>query len=231
MTSASGLASLAALLADETRAAICLALLDGRAWTAGELAAHTGVAPSTATGHLHRLVGGGLLVQRRQGRHRYVELAGPSVAQLVEDLAARAGPGPAPVRGLRAVTAAAALRRGRTCYDHLAGRLGVAVTDGMTRAGLLDQTDDFVLTTAGRSWLTGALGLSPAELRPGTRPLARGCLDWTERRRHLAGLAGARVCTAFLTRGWVTRIGSGRAVRVTPVGAAALDGLLGLTGL
>ncbi|MDG4798196.1 winged helix-turn-helix domain-containing protein [Micromonospora sp. WMMD1082] len=229
MTSASDLASLASLLADETRAAMCLALLDGRAWTAGELAAHARVAPSTATEHLHRLIGGGLLVERRQGRHRYVQLAGPSVAQLLEDLAARVEPRPAPPRGLRAATASAALRRGRTCYDHLAGRLGVAVTDAMTGAGLLDQTGGFAITTAGLTWLTDTLGLSPESLRPGRRPLARGCLDWTERRPHLAGLAGAKLCETLLGNGWVIRIGTGRAVRLTPHGKAALRDRLGLS--
>lgn len=229
MTSASDLASLATLLADRTRAAMCLALLDGRAWTAGELATHTRVAPSTATEHLHRLIGGGLLVERRQGRHRYVQLADPSVAQLLEDLAARIEHRPATPEGLRAVTASAALRRGRTCYDHLAGRLGVAVTDALTSAGLLDQTGGFALTTAGLAWMTDVLGLSPETLRPGRRPVARGCLDWTERRQHLAGLAGAKLCEAFLGNGWVERIGSGRAVRLTPEGKEALWDRLGLS--
>jgi DNA-binding transcriptional ArsR family regulator len=229
--SASDLASLAALLADETRAAMCLALLDGRAWTAGELATHTGVAPSTATEHLHRLIGGGLLVERRQGRYRYVQLADPSVASLLEDLSARLEPRQTPVRGLRAATASAALRRGRTCYDHLAGRLGVAVTDAMTGAGLLDQASGFALTAAGLGWLTGSLGLEPDGLRPGKRPLARGCLDWTERRQHLAGVAGAKLCEKFFGNGWVTRIGSGRAVRLTPNGEAALQELLGITDI
>lgn len=210
---------------------MCLALLDGRAWTAGELAAHAGVAPSTATQHLHRLIGGGLLVERRQGRHRYVQLAGPSVAQLLEDLAARVERRPASPQGLRAVTASAALQRGRTCYDHLAGRLGVAVTDAMTNAGLLDQTGGFALTTAGLAWLTDRLGLSPESLRPGKRPLARGCLDWTERRQHLAGLAGAKLCEAFLGNGWVVRIGSSRAVRLTPIGKVALRDRLGLADI
>jgi DNA-binding transcriptional ArsR family regulator len=229
VTSASDLASLAALLADQTRAAMCLALLDGRAWTAGELATHTGVAPSTATEHLHRLIDGGLLVERRQGRHRYVQLAGPSVAELLEDLAARIERRPASPQGLRAVTASAALRRGRTCYDHLAGQLGVAVTDAMTRAGLLDQTGGFALTPAGLAWLTDALGVSPEGLLPGSRPLARGCLDWTERRQHLAGVAGAKLCETFFCNGWVGRIGSGRAVRLTANGKAALLDLLGLS--
>ncbi|SHN47712.1 transcriptional regulator, ArsR family [Cryptosporangium aurantiacum] len=207
MTTARGLASFATLLADETRAAMCLALLDGRAWTAGELAAHATVARSTASEQLHRLVEGGLLVERRQGRHRYVQLADPSVAYLLEDLAARAVPRPAPPRGLRAVTADAALRRGRTCYDHLAGRLGVAVTDAMADAGLLDRAGGLALTPAGKTWLTGTLGVDPAELAPGRRPLTRGCLDWTERREHVAGRVGVALCETFRGRGW----GSGSA--------------------
>ncbi|GIJ12920.1 ArsR/SmtB family transcription factor [Micromonospora andamanensis] len=229
MTSAADLAGLAALLADETRAGICLALLDGRAWTASELAAHAGVAPSTATGHLHRLVEGGLLVQRRQGRHRYVQLADPSVAQLLEDLSARFEPRPVRTGGLRAVTASAALRRGRTCYDHLAGRLGVTVTEAMIVRGLLDCGGGFALTPAGRSWLIDLTGWDPAQSRPGRRPLVRGCLDWTERREHLGGLVGAKLCELFLGNGWVVRIGSGRAVRLTAAGHAALRDQLEIT--
>jgi DNA-binding transcriptional ArsR family regulator len=229
VTSAPGLAAFAALIADETRAGMCLALLDGRAWTAGELAAHTGVSRSTATEHLHRLIEGGLLVDRRQGRHRYVQLAGPSVAHLLEDLSARVGTDEPPARGLRATTANAALRRGRTCYDHLAGRLGVLMTDAMTQAGLLDQAGGFALTEAGLAWMTGPVGLDCDALRPGRRPIARGCLDWTERRQHLGGVAGARLCERFLDNQWVVRIGSSRAVRVTSDGKAALRDLLGIS--
>ncbi|MBM2623138.1 winged helix-turn-helix transcriptional regulator [Actinoplanes sp. LDG1-06] len=228
MTSASDLASLAGLLADESRAAMCLALLDGRAWTAGELATHVGVAPSTATEHLHRLVKGGLLAERKQGRRRYVQLADPGAAQLVEDLAARLEPGPPTVTGLRAVTASAALRRGRTCYDHLAGRLGVAVTDAMTSRKMLDQDGGFALTPYGKQWLVSTLGVT---LEGGRRPVARACLDWTERRHHLAGVAGARLCETFLARRWVTRIGTGRAVRLTPEGRDALRTHLGVDRL
>jgi DNA-binding transcriptional ArsR family regulator len=231
MTDAAGLAGFAALLADRTRAAMCLALLDGRAWTAGELAAHAGVARSTATEHLDRLIGGGLLTEARQGRHRYVRLADPGVAALLEDITARLDPGLPPASGLRAATADAALRRGRTCYDHLAGRLGVAVTDALTEAGLLDQASGFAVTPDGLSWLTGTLGVPSDQLRAGRRPLARSCLDWTERRPHLGGLAGARLCETFLTRDWITRIGSGRAIRVTPTGKSALQDLLNLTDL
>ncbi|GAB2739071.1 winged helix-turn-helix domain-containing protein [Amycolatopsis magusensis] len=229
VTASSGeLAGLAGLLADGTRAAFCLALLDGRAWTAGELAAHAGVAPSTASEHLHRLVEGGLLVQRRQGRHRYVQLAGPETARLLEDLVGYLGPPRARERTLRASAASAALARGRTCYDHLAGELGVAISDAMTGRGLLTQADGFALTSSGVAWFEGELGADVAGWRSSRRPVAKACLDWTERRSHLAGAAGAFVCGYLLDRVWVKRIGSGRAVRVTPAGSDALRELLGL---
>uniref|UniRef100_UPI000A3BDDDC ArsR/SmtB family transcription factor n=1 Tax=Streptomyces bobili TaxID=67280 RepID=UPI000A3BDDDC len=186
------LARLAALLADETRAACLLALLDGRAWTAGELARHAGVAASTLSEHLGKLVAGGMLAEERQGRHRYVRLADARIAQLVEDLTAQIAPaGAVPPQNLRESSAGSAMARGRTCYDHLAGRLGIAVTDALTARGLLVQDTGFALTGAGLDWFAGA-GISLD--RAGRRPLARACLDWTERRPHLAGVAGAALC-------------------------------------
>ncbi|MFE3636203.1 ArsR/SmtB family transcription factor [Streptomyces sp. NPDC059168] len=223
---AAGLAALAALVADETRAACLLALLDGRAWTAGELARHAGVAPSTLSEHLGRLVAGGLLAQERQGRHRYVRLADTRTAQLVEDLAAQVTPaGTARPRTLRESSAGSAMARGRTCYDHLAGRLGIAITDAFTERGLLRQDTGFALTDAGLRWY-GAAGI-PLD-RSARRPLARACLDWTERRPHLAGAAGAALCRHALDAGWCVRIGSERAVRVTAPGERALHELLGI---
>ena len=220
------LAELAALLADRTRASVCLALQDGRAWTAGELARTAGVSAATVSAHLDRLVEGGLLTQIRQGRHRYVRLAGPHVSQLLEDLAAHAG-APARPRGLRAASAGAAMARARTCYDHLAGALGVSVTDALLRRGLLQESTGFSVTDAGLAWF-GELGLD-LSARPGSRrPMARSCLDWTERRPHLAGRAGAALCTYVLERGWCEHIGSRRALRVTGPGAQGLAELLGL---
>ncbi|MBO1331919.1 helix-turn-helix transcriptional regulator [Streptomyces sp. VRA16 Mangrove soil] len=219
------LAALAALVSDETRAAFLLALLDGRAWTAGELARHAGVAASTTSEHLGKLIAGGLLGEERQGRHRYVRLADPQVAQLVEDLAGYVAPEDAdPPRTLRAASARDAMARGRTCYDHLAGRLGIAVTDGMVARGLLRTDAGFALTEAGVDWFRG-LGVEFD--RGGRRPPARGCLDWTERRLHLAGAAGAALCRHALAAGWVERIGSERAVRVTGAGERALRAELG----
>ena len=221
------LAGLAGLLADGTRAAFCLALLDGRAWTATELARHAGVAAPTATGHLNRLVAGGLLAEERQGRHRYVRLASPDVAALIEHLSAFAPPCEARQRTLSAATRDRALARARTCYDHLAGTLGVAVTDAMTRRGLLEVGRGVALTDSGAGWFA-ALGI-PLRLPSGSRrPLVRLCVDWTERRPHLAGAAGAALCGHALASGWVTRIGTGRAVALTDTGRDALRTHLGL---
>ncbi|MEV6176703.1 winged helix-turn-helix domain-containing protein [Streptomyces sp. NPDC052015] len=220
------LARLAGLIADETRAACLLALLDGRAWTAGELARHAGVAASTLSEHLGKLVAGGLLTEERQGRHRYVRLAGARVAQLVEDLAAQVAPEEvAPPRNLRASSAGSAMARGRTCYDHLAGRLGITVTDAFAARGLLLRDTGFALTETGLRWFEEA-GI-PLDRR-GRRPLARACLDWTERRPHLAGVAGAALCRHALDAGWCVPIGSERAVKVTATGERALAGLLGI---
>ncbi|MQY38844.1 hypothetical protein SRB17_68580 [Streptomyces sp. RB17] len=224
---AAGLAALASLIADETRAACLLALLDGRAWTAGELARHAGVAASTLSEHLGKLVAAGLLAEERQGRHRYVRLADAHVAQLVEDLAAHVPPAAVrrSPRTLRESSAGSAMARGRTCYDHLAGRLGIAVTDALTLQGLLRQDTGFALTDAGLEWFASA-GI-PLEVS-GRRPLARACLDWTERRPHLAGAAGAALCRHALEVGWCVRIGSARAVKVTPAGERRLSALLGI---
>ncbi|MFC4467163.1 ArsR/SmtB family transcription factor [Streptomyces xiangluensis] len=222
---APGLARFARLIADETRAACLLALLDGRAWTAGELARHAGVAASTLSEHLGKLVAGGLLTEERQGRHRYVRLADARVAQLVEDLAAQVAPGSERPRSLREAGAGSAMARGRTCYDHLAGRLGIAVTDALTGLRLLRRDTEFALTDDGLTWFDEQ-GIPL--VRTGRRPLARACLDWTERRPHLAGVAGAALCRHALDAGWCVRIGSARAVKVTDKGERAFAELLGI---
>ncbi len=220
------LAALAGLLADSTRASFCLALLDGRTWTAIELARHAGVAASTATGHLNLLVAGGLLAQERQGRHRYVRLADPATAELIESLAARAPRRAAPPHSLPAVNRSRALARARTCYDHLAGTLGVAITTAMTDRGLLDWEQGLTLTGAGTAWLDEVGITLPPDRR---RPPVRSCLDWTERRPHLAGTVGAAVCRHAFDSGWITRIGTSRAVALTDTGQRALRDHLGLS--
>jgi DNA-binding transcriptional ArsR family regulator len=223
--SAETVARLAAMLGDRSRAAMCLALMDGRAWTAGELARHAGIAAPTASEHLTQLVQAGLLAEERQGRHRYLRLAGPDVARLLEDLAVAAGQ-PAPARSLRAVRAAEDLAAAMTCYDHLAGALGVWLFDAMVAAGLLSTADGLALTTAGRSWFIDLAG--PDVLRPPrSRPLARACLDWTERKPHLAGALGAVLHQQLVSRSWVRPCRDSRAVRLTPEGELAIAELLG----
>jgi DNA-binding transcriptional ArsR family regulator len=218
-------ARFAAMLADRSRAAMCLALMDGRAWTAGELARRAGIAAPTASEHLTQLVQAGLLAEERQGRHRYLRLAGPEVASLIEDLAVAAGQ-PAPTRSLRAVRAAEDLSAARTCYDHLAGALGVWLFDAMVAGGLLRTADGMAVTTAGRSWFIDLAG--PEALRPTrSRPLVRACLDWTERKPHLAGALGAVLHRELVSRSWVQHCRGSRAVRVTPEGELAIGELLG----
>jgi len=224
MEEAQALAGRAALLADRTRAAFCLALLDGRAWTPTELARSAKVAVSTASEHLDRLVGGGLLTEHRQGRHRYVRLAGPETAGLIEMIA---GAGEATGERPRSMAAAHRqrnLRFARTCYDHLAGVAGVALADGLIANGLVGNTDGLVLTGNGRAALQSA-GIEVPRRR---RPALRECIDWTERRPHLAGEIGAAICRHAFGAGWISRIGSGRAVRVTPAGVRDLDRYLGV---
>jgi DNA-binding transcriptional ArsR family regulator len=206
-------AQFASMLADRSRAAMCLALLDGRAWTAGELARHAGITPPTASEHLNQLVKAGLLTEERQGRHRYLRLAGPQIGRLIEDLVIAAGP-PVPARSLRTVRAAEDLAAARTCYDHLAGAFGVWMFDAMVGAGLISVAEGLIVTPAGRSWFTDLAG--PDVLRPPrSRPLVRSCLDWTERRPHLAGALGAALYQQLVSRSWLLRRPGSRAVRIT----------------
>jgi DNA-binding transcriptional ArsR family regulator len=221
------LAGLASLLANPSRALFCLTLLDGRAWTAGELARRAGIARRAATEHLTMLVQAGLLAEEHQGRHRYLRLADADTAELIEYLTSRAPRRADPARTLRSATTDNALARGRTCYDHLAGRIGVALTDAMTDRDLLRRTDGWTITADGLAWIT-ELGIDLAQARRTSRPLARSCLDWTERRPHLAGAAGAAICHQLLELGWLSRIGTGRAVRPTLRGRRELLTRLGL---
>ncbi|MFJ8080121.1 ArsR/SmtB family transcription factor [Streptomyces sp. NPDC096205] len=215
------LASLAALLADRTRAAFCLALLDGRAWTATELARLAGVAPSTATSHLHRLVAGGLLTEERRGRHRHVRLADPGIAEMIEALAARAPRHRVAIRSLTAARRHRGMSFARVCYDHLGGSLAVSLTDAMTEQGLLDWEYGPMLTPSGTARLT-ALGLTPA-------PHLRTCLDWTEQRLHLAGALAADLYAHALAESWLVPAEGARVVRLTDRGREAFRRHLGVT--
>jgi DNA-binding transcriptional ArsR family regulator len=220
------LASIGSLLADDARASMILTLLGGDGIPAGELARRAGVSPSGASAHLKRLREGGLITQERAGRHRYFRLASAEVAEALESLAHVA-----PVRrvsSFRESEATRALKRARTCYDHLAGELGVGVADALVGCGVLTRTDAaFALTDEGTRWF-GGLGIDVDAIAASRRSFARACVDWSERRPHLAGSLGAALADVFFARKWIRRLPGGRAVAVTPDGRAWLARELGL---
>ena len=227
MLTTAAFAATAALIGEPARAARLAALMDGRALTATELAGAAGVTAQTASGHLGQLTGAGLLAVAKQGRHRYHRLASPEVARMLEGIMAVAvgAPGPArPVTGPRD----RALRRARTCYDHLAGEVAVAMADRMAERGQIElSADGAALTEAGTAFLhdLGVVLEAPARMREGAREgrvFCRPCLDWSERRPHLAGRVGAALCRRCLEQGWLRRIEGSRAVEVTPAGRLAL---------
>lgn len=217
-------AAVAQLIANPARAAMLDALFDGGEQPSGALAAAAGVAPSTASEHLARLARAGLVAVETRGRERRVRLAGPEVSDALEALSAIAPQRPA--RTLRGSDRIRALRAARTCYDHLAGALGVAVTDALCGRRLLHR-DDLSLTARGNRELR-EFGLDAENLRRGSRPLTRACLDWSERRHHLAGALGAALCDEILRRGWVERLPERRALRLTPAGASGLADAFGV---
>ena len=215
-------ASIAALIGDPSRTAMLTALADGRALPAGELATAAGLSLSGASAQLARLTKGGLLTVEREGRHRYYRLAGPHVAAVLEGLALLAV---TPQRARARSPAAEALRRARTCYDHLAGHLGVALAKALEDHGLVmaGEGKRLEVTTAGRSWFLQVLEIETARLVAGQHGIARRCLDWTERRHHIAGPLGAALLHRFCELGWVIKEEGTRAVKLSRQGSAALD--------
>jgi DNA-binding transcriptional ArsR family regulator len=214
------LATVATLIGDPARAAMLSALLSGQALPAGELAACARISPQTASSHLAKLVAGRLLRVTTAGRHRYYQLQSPEVGAALEALAAIAPQ--AQVRSLRESEAARALRFARTCYDHLAGVVGVALTQGLLDQGLLvADAHTYHVSTAGASWFA-RWGIDLAQIGQARRSFAKPCLDWSERHYHLAGALGAALARTLFERGWLVRVAGSRAVRLTEQGRAAL---------
>jgi DNA-binding transcriptional ArsR family regulator len=210
------IASVGALMGDPARANILTALMSGRALTASELAQVAGVAAATVSGHLARLVQGGLLLVEKQGRHRYFRLAGPDVATAVEalmDLAEQSGQ-----RRVRSGSRDPEMRKARVCYDHLAGAYGVELFARLTRLGLVALEDGNIAITSDGERRLGEFGIDIAALRSAKRPICRACLDWSERRPHLAGALGASLLDRFFDLRWARRVEGSRAVRFTPQG-------------
>jgi len=225
IASANAIAQVAALIGDVARANMLAALMGGQALAAGELASHAGVSAQTTSGHLARLLDAELIAVEKQGRHRYYRLASPQIAHALEALMAVAASGPKRHRppGPRDE----ALRLARTCYDHMAGRLGIALADALTAREQIVLADGAgVVTDSGRAFLCDfGIDLAGAS----KRPFCRTCLDWSERRPHLAGHLGAALFASSLERGWVRRAPGSRALTITPAGHRGFMDAFGLS--
>jgi DNA-binding transcriptional ArsR family regulator len=227
MVAQANLVEVAALVGDTARATMLAALMDGRALTAGELAYLAHIAPSTASGHLGKLAAARLVSFATRRRFRYYRLASPRVAQMLESIKAVAAIDVPPRHQPRSAQDDA-IRFARTCYDHLAGRLGVAIADAMIARGEMVLTDDGgEVTTAGEAFLT-RFGARIDRTAGGRRLYCRPCLDWSERRYHVAGRVGAEICRRCLELGWVARMRDSRALRLTPTGRAGLRDAFGV---
>lgn len=218
------LATVASVIGQPARAAMLDALLGGRWLTATELARHAGVAPGTASDHLAALVEAHLVECRKSGRRRYHSLAGPQVAEALESLG-RLTRTPSIHRPCRSPQERA-FRFARTCYDHLAGRLGILITDAMVERELLS-LDGSRVTTDGESFLD-RLGIDVGALKESRRSYVRLCLDWSERRDHVAGAVGAALMEVMFERRWIVRMEDSRAIRLTPRGRDQLKQWLGI---
>lgn len=223
MSANPNLAAIGTLLGDPTRSLMLELLYDGRAWTATELARAAGITPQTASSHLRKLVDGNLLAVDAQGRHRYFRLAGTDVADALEAMKILAT-GRTERPGLHRVRNDP-LSKARTCYDHLAGKLGVAMADSMTDHGYcVEGHDAYDLSPAGEALLE-KLNIDVEQVRERRRSFARKCLDWSERRYHLGGALGAALADCFFERGWIQRNAGSRAVTITAGGRRNLKSL------
>jgi DNA-binding transcriptional ArsR family regulator len=227
MSDTTRIAATASLLGDPARANILTALMDGRALTAKELAFAAHVSPQTTSGHLGKLTDAGLLTPHKQGRHRYFRLASPLVGQMLEGIMALSAATATEAPEQRTTwRGGEALRTARTCYDHLAGRLGVGIADALADRELVALTaDGGEVTEAGQRFL-GEFGAEPEQ---GKRVFCRPCLDWSERRPHIAGRLGASIMVRCFALGWLQRQRDTRAVAITEAGRAGFAERFGVT--
>jgi DNA-binding transcriptional ArsR family regulator len=211
---------IAALMGDPARSNMLLAMLDGRALTAGELAAQAGITKQTASSHLARLLDGGLVAREVQGRHHYYRLGGTDVAQALEALlgVSEGRTGPRTRSGPRDP----ALRKARVCYDHLAGELGVLAFDRLLADGALVRRGEAISVSKAGWARLGEIGVAEDGLAKSRRPVCKGCLDWSMRRPHLAGQVGAALLVRIFERKWARRVAGSRVISFTPAGEAAL---------
>jgi len=222
------MAEVAALVGDPTRAIMLDQLMGGRALTATELAIAASIAAPTASGHLAKMVDARLLAVLKQGRHRYYRLASPRVARMLEGIMEVAATD-MPPRYRPRTPRDEALCRARSCYDHLAGRIAVAIADALVARGAVTMDEEGATITAGGGAILMGLGLDLASLPSvSKRPVCRACLDWTERRPHLAGSLGAVIARHCIDSGWLTRRRDSRALTITEAGYEGLNRLFGI---
>src|SRR5262249_48036548 len=220
MPTGPSIANVGALMGDPARSNMLTSLMSGQALTASELAHVAGVAAATASGHLTQLLDGGLLAVEKQGRHRYYRLAGPegaSAIQALMDLAEQSGQ-----RSLRPGPRDSQRRKARVCYDHRAGERGVELFARLTRRKLIMLDDGAVAITSQGERRFADFGIALAALRAGKRPICRTCLDWSERRSHLAGALGAQLLHRFFDLRWARRLKGSRVIEFTPAGETSL---------
>ncbi|WP_113937454.1 MULTISPECIES: ArsR/SmtB family transcription factor [Bacillus] len=209
-------AEVAFLLGEKSRAAILISLMDGRFHTASELAYMAAIKPQTASFHLSKLIESNLVNVDKQGRHRYYQLANEEVARILESFLAISPP--PEVRSLKQSSQVKLLREARTCYDHLAGKLGVGLTESMLNTGYLEKEErNFVVTPKGEQFFTD-FGIDLGQLKRKRRSFSHACIDWSERHHHLAGALGNELMKRFLDLSWIVQVPSIRAVKVTDKG-------------
>jgi len=220
------IAEIASLLGETSRATMLASMMDGRFHTASELAYMAAIKPQTASFHLAKLVDGKLIKVEKQGRHRYFQLAGEDIAQLLESFLAMSPP--PEVRSLKQSSQMKILQDARTCYDHLAGKLGVQLTESLLNKGYLElDQKQFVITAEGAQFFTD-FGLDLDELTRKRRSFSHACLDWSERRYHLGGALGHGLLTQLLNLEWITRVPSIRAIKITEKGRAGFKEVFNL---
>ncbi|QED49346.1 ArsR/SmtB family transcription factor [Cytobacillus dafuensis] len=209
-------AEIAFLLGEKSRATILISLMDGRFHTASELAYMAAITPQTASFHLSKLIEASLVNVDKQGRHRYYQLANEEVARILESFLAISPP--PEVRSLKQSSQVKLLREARTCYDHLAGKLGVGLTESMLNTGYLEKEErNFVVTPKGEQFFTD-FGIDLDQLKRKRRSFSHACLDWSERHHHLAGALGNELMKRFFDLSWIVQVPSIRAVKVTDKG-------------
>ena len=222
--SAPNIAALASAIADPTRVMICASLLDGRAWTLTELSRALSIPMSSLSDHVSILVDHEVLTERRQGKHRYVQIASTDIADWLEHTGALAGDHVAAAPSLAAKTRDRQLLEARTCYRHIAGRLGTQLFSALMQREWIGES--MIVTAEGRTGLAEAFGVVVGQRSSSPRPMVRRCLDWTERRSHLGGVLGDDICRTFFDREWIVRRPNSRALKIAPEGREHLDWVL-----